>query len=886
MAERVILIDGSWLIFRAYFAIPTSFSNSSGLSTNAIYGFAGMFRKMLGGKTPKYGAVVFDSAAATHRELKYPEYKANRPEIPADLSPQFAWIDKVVHAHNFPLLRLDGYEADDIIGTLAKKADAEGMEVYIVSGDKDFSQLVNDNIRMVDTMRDITYDAELVRKKWGVPPSKFIDLLALMGDKIDNIPGVPSIGQKTAATLLDTYGSLDGIYAHIDDLKGKQKSTLVEHKDQAYLSQDLATITTDIDLGVGFDALELKEPDRGKVNALFLELEFYSLIEKDPERSAERAERSAYRICRTVEEVAAELAALGTEAPAALGLVWSRPHPGGGESAGLAVSPAPEQGFYVPILGDGGLGAAGWDVLRSWLADPAAPKLTFCFREVWRELRRVGVELAGVVGDVQLGSFLIDPTKLVPHTLDRVVKQFLHRTIPEAKTILGAGKSELRFSQVPIEAAGDYACMIADAVGAIWTAQVPLLEEIGLLEHLRTHDLPLSMVLAEMELAGIKVDQPDLKALGEEFATDLAGITATIYELAGRPFNINSPKQLGELLFDELKLPVQKKTKTGYSTAAEVLEKLAADGHTICERIIAHRKLDKLINTYTSVLQQEVNPLTGRVHATFNQTVSVTGRLITTDPDIQRTPVRTREGVRIRQAFIPEPGHRLISADWSQIELRLLAHFTGDERLVEAFQQGADVHRRTASELFGVPLDAVDATQRNIGKTVNFATIYGQGATALAQQLGLDRKEAKRYIDHYFEVYSGVRTWLDATIAQAIADGYVLTLYGRRRYIPELTSNNVITQQFGQRVAANTPIQGSAADLCKAVMLGLPARLADAGLKTRMLLQIHDELVFEAPEADVEASRAIIAEAMETVYPLRVPLVVEVGVGGSWAEAH
>jgi DNA polymerase-1 len=495
-----------------------------------------------------------------------------------------------------------------------------------------------------------------------------------------------------------------------------------------------------------------------------------------------------------------------------------------------------------------------------------------------------------VVGDTMLESFLVDPFKLIPHELGQIVKEYLQRTIPPAKRVLGAGQKIKLFSELDASELREWACQRVEAIAA---AFVPLRERLdveGHREYLETVELPLSWVLGQMELDGIAVDRSDLATMGSEFAERLAERETKIYEIAGREFNIASPKQLGEVLFDEMKLPLIKRTKTGYSTNAEVLERLAAKtelvGHEIAEHLLEHRKLAKLINTYTEVLQNAVNPATGRIHATFQQTVGVSGRLITTEPDLQRTPVKTPEGKRIRQAFVAAPGCKLISADWSQIELRLLAHVTGDPQLVDSFTRGLDVHRRTAGQLFDVEPEQVDAKQRAVGKLVNFATIYGQGATALGQILGVPRKQAQTYIDEYFAYYAGVRAWLDATIAQAHIDGYVETVLGRRRYIPELSSNNWQDRQYGERISANTPIQGSAADICKLAMLAIARDLEAAKLETKMLLQIHDELVFEAPEAEVEQVVAIARDRMEHAYPLEVPLVVDIGVGANWGEAH
>ncbi|HEX2574414.1 MAG TPA: DNA polymerase I [Polyangia bacterium] len=888
--ERVILIDGSWLVFRAFFAIPANLSTRTGLHTNAIYGFATMFRKLLAGRRPDYGAVVFDALGSRVREEKYPEYKGQRPVMPDELGEQVPWIRRLVEAHHFPLFSVEGYEADDAIGTLARQAALAGMEVIIVAGDKDFMQLIGDRVRMQDTLRDVTYDADLVVKKWGVRPSQMVDLLALMGDTVDNIPGVAGIGQKGAAALLEKYGSLDGIYAHLDELKGRQRAALEEHRRLAYLSRDLATIDQQVPLTKTLQELALVPVAPAEVNQLYRELEFYSLLTEEERAEAGKAEAPAdLTICDTPEQVAEALGKLGREGAVALVPLHDPPSPVHGAFVGLAAVGPAGGAFYFPLTGEGQrlglLGEEGVRLLAAYLGDAAVPKVTHNVKALWQLVTRQGLTLAGVVGDTMLASFLLEPTKLVPHRLDQVAKEYLQRLVRTEKAVLGSGQKERRPSELPMAEAAAYAGHLAEVVARLWPVLDERLGAEGYREHLATHELPLAYVLGQMELDGIRADKDDLVRMGEEFAARKAEFERKIYALAGREFNIGSTQQLATVLFEELKLPVIKRTKTGYSTDAEVLERLAPK-HEIAKLLLDHRALAKLINTYTDVLTQAIHPATGRIHATFQQTVGASGRLISTDPDLQRTPIRTPEGRRIRQAFLASPGYRILSADWSQIELRVLAHFSEDERLIEAFRENLDVHRRTASELFHCRMEEVTSEQRGVGKTVNFATIYGQGATALGQILGIPRKEAQGYIDHYFEVYAGVRAWLDRTIAEALRTGSVTTLLGRRRNIPELSSKNEADRQTGQRIAANTPIQGSAADLCKLAMLQIARRLRDEGLRTRMLLQVHDELVFEAPEVEVEPVKRLVREVMERPYPLKVPLVVEVGVGRSWGEAH
>lgn len=866
--ERLVLVDGSWLIFRAFFAIPSTFSTKDGIPTNATYGFATMFRKLFGTRPPERGAVVFDSPEPTFREQRFPQYKAQRPAMANDLRVQLPWIDQLVSTYRFPLLRKAGLEADDIIATLALQGAEAGMDVTIIAGDKDLAQMVVDQtaqggrIRMQDTMRDVTYDEELVRKKWGVAAKSIPDLLAIMGDTVDNIPGVPGIGQKGAAALIAQYGSIDGILANLDALKGKQKTTLEEHREKVREYRELATVESHADVGVGLESLTLIAPDPSEVQKLHQRLEFYSLL-SDKGASASNVTR--------------EVADLND--PARMFSFLSARE---GRGLALCVLEKDEAalGLGLCLYAEGresafGSVQASSEVALQVLADHIARGMPLVVHD-WKTLTHLLVKaspqlekplLAVPSFDTRLASFLIEPAKCIPHRLDQVAKEYVQEAPPGE-----AAPFDQR------AAAG------ADLVARLGPVLKAKLADAGMTEHYANVEVPLSRVLFRMEQAGILVDAKDLVAMGVEFRARKLAIEKRIYELAGHEFNIGSTKQLAEVLFEELKLPVIKKTKTGYSTDAEVLERLAPK-HEIAREILAQRELAKLINTYTDVLGDAISPVTGRVHTTFQQTTGVSGRLITTNPDLQRTPVRTPEGERIRRAFIAPPGMKIISADWSQIELRVLAHFSEDEALGEAFEKNLDLHRQTASILFKVAPEAVTKEQRNVGKTVNFATIYGQGATALGQILGVPRKEAQGYIEEYFTHYEGVRTWLDETIETALETGYVTTLLGRRRVIPELSSRNEMDKAAGERIAANTPIQGSAADLCKLAMLTIAKQLPSVAPGARMLLQIHDELVFEVPEAEVEAASACIRSAMENPYPLSVPLVVGLGVGASWGDA-
>ncbi len=882
--ERVVLIDGSALIFRAYFALPTDLKTAAGQPTNAAYGFATMFRRILAGRQPRFGACVFDAPGRKFRAVHYAQYKASRGAMPEELKSQLPLIDRIVAAHDFPMLRVPDVEADDVIGTLARQAVEAGHEVHIISGDKDFAQLVGDHVRMDDPIREVVYDAELVRKRWGVPPDRFADWLGLVGDKVDDIPGVPGIGRKGAAELINAHGGLEAVLAAAPSLSGRQQRALIEHAEQARLSMKLATIVTDVPLPIGVDRLELPDPDLGRIDKLYRELEFFSLLstQGQPEQLYDPAQVD-YAAVVTDVEVEALLGALDPDEPVGVLALHDLPRALVGDLCGVAIAIEPGVARFIPFPGR--LTRRGGLALKRWLADPHTHKVTHTTRDAWVVLARHGLRLDGVNFDTALASYLVDPTLALPHSLDVVAREYLHRSTDSFKRLVGRGKKRKPLREVDPGAVAEFACHLADAILQLHGALAPLVDSAGQREYLERIELPLSVLLGHMELVGIAVDGELLKGLGDTLREEGSAVEARIFELAGRSFNVGSVKQLSEVLFDELGLPVLKRTKTGYSTASDVLERLAPK-HEIIEHVLRWRSIAKLINTYTEVLAAAVDETTGRIHCTFQQTVSASGRLITTDPDLQRTPVRTPEGRRIREAFVASPGTVLMSADWSQIELRLLAHCTQDPLLLEAFREGMDIHARTAAEIHGVPVAQVTREQRNVGKTVNFATIYGQGATALAQQIGVERSEASQLIARYFERYSGVRRWLDETVAQASQDGFVRTLLGRIRIVRELSSKNTTDRSYGERIATNTPIQGSAADICKLAMLQIAEALAANELGARLVLQIHDELLLEVPEGEVDDTAAVVRACMETAFALDVPLVVDIGVGRTWADAH
>jgi len=914
MSARVVLVDGSALVYRAFFALPPHLKTKEGVPTNAAFGFATMFTKLFSGKRPTLGAVIFDPPGPTVRDAKYSEYKAQRPPMPKELAQQLPLIDSLVRAYNYPMLRVPGLEADDVIATLAEAAVIAGHEVVIVSSDKDFAQLVRDqdaserghlgSCKMHDPLRDVLFDSELVRKKWGVSPSQMVDLQALVGDAVDNVPGVAGIGQKGAVQLLEEHGTLEGIFAKLasdpGSFKPRTRASLEAGIDAARLSRELVLLDRHAALPVALADLTIPEPDPQVVNEALKALEFYSLLshqETAAAKAEQRAEgRAEFLQFAGIDALKAHLAAAPTGQPTALLGVWEG-RARAGHLAGLGVCVDAATPLWVP--------ARQVEALRAWLEDAAAPKIVHDGRQLALALREfsTGITLRGVDFDTQLASFLVDPNLLINehHDLHAVVKEYLHRTLPALKDLTGGGKGQKALETLEESALAALVTEHVQAVRALEPILRPLLVERGQEGVYRDVELPLGPILAQMEYDGIGIDLKELARIGDELTEQRNALTTVIHGLAGRSFNIGSPKQLGEVLFEELKLPIVKRTKSGYSTDAEVLEKLApkplsrlgnADPktHPIATEILRYRLVDKLINTYTDVLQRSMDPRTGRVHCTFQQTVGVTGRLITTDPDLQRTPVKTEEGKRIRDAFVAQPladgtATCIVDADWSQIELRLLAHLSGDPLLVDAFVNHADVHMRTAAQIFKKPVADVDKREREIGKTVNFATIYGQGATALGQLLGVSRKEASDYIAGYFAAYAGVKTWVAAMIERADRLGYAETLLGRRRIIPDLASHSPMTRSFGERVAANTPVQGSAADLCKLAMLHIAAKLPVVSPRGRMVLQVHDELLFEVPESDAVAVAAMVKHEMEHVLELRVPLVAEVRIGRSWGAA-
>jgi DNA polymerase-1 len=938
MPERLFLVDGYAVIYRAFFAmIARPLTTRRGENTSAAWGVTNFLLRLLDKHHPDYLGWVHD-VGESFRHQQYAAYKATRQKLDEQLQQDFdrsvERIAEILAAFRVPVLGVAGFEADDVIGTLAPRAAARGLQVVIVSGDKDFYQLIAPGIALLNPGRggpagveEQWVDQANASERLGVPPERVVDYLALVGDSSDNVPGVKGVGDKTALELLAAYGDLDTALANAALVPGKRaREALLAHADLARLSRELVTIRRDVPVDLDLERLRVRTPDVPRLTELFTELEFRSLIQRlerfdaaepalpppSPLAVAPAATPApatpASTAPATVVDDPSRLAAVIAECRrarlVALDTETTGLDPMRASLVGLSLAVAEGRSWYLPfdhVPPDGPL--AGGEPprnlppisseslapLRAMLADPAVPKAGHNIGYDWLILRRAGgraggAGLAGVTYDSMLASFVLDPGRR-SHALDEVARERLSVELQTYGALVGKGRGERPFAAVPIPDAARYCCADSETVLRLEAAFRPELEDHRLLPLLETIEIPLVPVLVEMEATGFLIDRGLLGELSRGFAKELAALELDIYRAAGTDFNINSTPQLRTILFDKLQLPVLKRTKTGASTDYDVLEQLAAMGHEVPRLMIEYRELAKLKSTYVDALPGFVHPETGRVHTSFNQTGAATGRLSSSEPNLQNIPIRTPRGEEIRRAFIAPPGHVLLTADYSQIELRLLAHLSGDPAFVDAFERGGDIHRQTAAVIFGVPEPAVTPEMRARAKTINFGTIYGQGAFALSRQLGITQDEAKTFIRQYFERFAGVRAWLDATIEQAKHQGYVETLFGRRRYVPELKDKNFNVRSFGERTATNSPLQGSAADLIKIAMIRIHGALRAGGLATRMLLQVHDELVFEVPGGEQATAVGLVKREMEGVTRLRVPLVVSIGVGRNWVEA-
>jgi DNA polymerase-1 len=882
------LLDGTYFIFRAYFALRGGFTTRDGLSTNAVYGFTTMLRRLMTESSPEYLAVCFDRGEKTFRHEEYPDYKANRPEPPEDLIPQFDLARQVAAAHNLPALDKEGWEADDLIGTLARKAEAAGFQVVVVTADKDLYQLVNEHVRVMNPGKeDLMMDADMVKEVFGVRPDQVIDVLALMGDASDNIPGVKGIGQKGARKLLEEYGSLDNLLAHADQVKGKAGAALVEHADLARLSYRLATIDTGAPVDFDPESFKVGEPDRERLRELFTRLEFQSMLaELRPDAGSSAADYQVVTTRAGLQKIIHQVEAAGR---VSVDLETTSVDAMTCDILGIALTVEEGKAVYVPVRHEKGATtqltpAEALSLLEPVLAGDKVAKIAQNAKYEYLVFRRAGIRLRNVAFDTMLAAYLLNPSR--SHKLDDLAGEYLdYRMIPYTD-LAGKGAKQVTLDQVELARVVEYAGEDADITLRLADLFAPRLREAALEDLFTTLEMPLLPVLAEMEYAGVRVDVDHLKGIGVRLEMDLARIETEIHAAAGTEFNINSPKQLGEVLFQQMGIKPRRKTaKTkAFSTSQAVLEELAL-GHPICGQVLEWRSLAKLKGTYVDALPEMVHPDTGRVHTSFNQAVAATGRLSSSDPNLQNIPVRTAIGREIRRAFIADPGHVLLTADYSQVELRILAHLTGDTVLIQAFADGEDIHARTAAAIFGVHADLVSDEMRRRAKAINFGILYGMGPMRLAREQGITMKEAQAFIAAYFERFARVKEYIDETIAYAEEHGYVKTLLDRVRYFPELQSGNQMARQQALRAAVNTTIQGTAADLIKKAMLAIDRRLGTEKLQTRMILQVHDELVLEVPQAEIEAVAVLVREEMEGVHPLDVPLTVDLGWGPNWVDA-
>ncbi len=926
-APRLFLVDGYALIYRAFFAlISRPLTTSRGENTSAAWGIANFLQRLLNTHKPEYLGWVHDSGLSFRHE-RYPAYKATREKLTEELQSDFdrgmERVSSLLAAYGVPILALDGYEADDVIGTLVKKSVDAKLNVVVISGDKDFQQLVRPGVWLLNPGRGgpASVDEHWVgvengAERLGVPPSLVTDYLSLVGDSSDNVPGVKGIGDKTACELVAQYGHLEDILAHVEEItKKRPREALLAHAENARLSKELVTIRDDLAVDLDLDALKVGTPNNSALAQLYVELEFHTFA-KEAAGAVETpkvTESAKYRTVETVAEVErvvrkarkAKSIAVDTETCIDPGSPY-KVDPLRSRLVSISIAVAPGEAYYFPFTHTDGtshqgellggehapkpnvknlpaLDAPEMKPLRDLLEDAAVPKTLQNAKYDLLVLRSEGVTLRGIDFDTMIASYVLDPGRR-SHSLDMLALEFMDHTMTSYVDVCGKGKTEITFDRVALDAARDYSCEDVDMTLRMRAHFEPQLEAHQLTQLFRDVEMPLISVLAEMEWNGITIDGARFATLKERFQREREQVQLEIYKEAGEEFNIGSNVQLREILFNRLKLPVLKKTSTGPSTDASVLQELAEEGHRLPTLLMEYRELAKLESTYLDTLPRQVSPRDGRLHTSFNQTVASTGRLSSSDPNLQNIPIRRELGRDIRRGFIPRQGWTLLAADYSQIELRLLAHLSHDRNFVDAFNAGGDIHRQTAAIIFDAPLDSVTSEMRSRAKTINFATIYGQGPHALSRQLGIAHAEARDFIAKYFERFEGVKRYLDSMVEFARENGYVQTIFNRRRYIPELRERNFNMRAFGERTAANSPIQGSAADLIKIAMIRVDDAFRERGLISRMLLQVHDELVFDVAPDELDAVRDVVTYQMEHAAQLSVPLVVDVGVGDNWLE--
>ena len=904
----LVLVDGSSYLYRAYHALPP-LTTSTGQPTGAVKGVLNMLRSLRKDYPDSVIVVVFDAKGPTFRDHMFEEYKAQRPPMPDDLRSQIEPLHQCVQALGFPLLCVEGVEADDVIGTLALQGGGNGQQVVISTGDKDMAQLVTERVTLVNTMYRTNTDIAAVNEKYGIGPELIIDFLALMGDKADNIPGVPGVGEKTATGLLQGLGDMDSIYANLDKvaelpIRGAKSlgARLEEHRDVAYLSRQLATIKTDVELDDCAATLAMQQPDYEQLRELYRQMEFRSWLNEveqeaeeagEPVAAAEEQAAASYSTLLEWSGLDAWLERLQQAKIFAFDTETTSIDAQQAQLVGMSFAIKPGEAAYLP-LAHSYMGVPqqlpfqeALERMRPLLENPDIIKVCQNGKYDINVLHHHGINLRGVLHDSMLASYVLNSTA-TRHNMDDLAQHYLNRTTIPFESIAGKGAKQLTFDQLDLAMAAPYAAEDADITLQLHSALQERLDEIPSLASVyRDIEMPLMPVLARIERTGALVDANLLGLQSQELGDKLTAIEREVFEIAGQPFNLASPKQLGEILYDKLGLPVLGKTAKGQpSTAESVLQQLADEGHEIPVLLMEYRSLSKLKSTYTDRLPEQVNPRTGRIHTSYHQAVTATGRLSSSDPNLQNIPVRTAEGRRIRQAFVAPPEHVLVSADYSQIELRIMAHLAQDPGLLEAFRNDRDVHKATAAEVFGVPLDEVSSDQRRNAKAINFGLIYGMSAHGLAKQIGTDRVQAQAYIDRYFVRYPGVLDYMERTRKQAAELGYVETLFGRRLYLPEIKAKNAMIRRAAERTAINAPMQGTAADIIKRAMIEVDAWLQDSGLRAQVVMQVHDELVLEVHRDDVEKLKEGLIPRMSAAAELDVPLLVEAGIGDNWDEAH
>ncbi|WP_414429660.1 DNA polymerase I [Anaerosalibacter bizertensis] len=887
--NRLMIIDGSSLLHRGFYALPL-LSTKDGIYTNGVYGFLTMFYKITEEYEPDYISVAFDKKAPTFRHLEYDFYKANRQKSPNELSLQFPILKEVLSAMNINQIEIEGYEADDIAGTIAKFGEEKGLEVILVTGDRDYLQLASEKSKVLVTKKGITeleiFDNKIIMDKYGIKPEQFIDLKGLMGDQSDNIPGVPGIGEKTGLKLIKEFGSMENIYENIEKVSGKKrKESLIEYRQQAFMSKKLGEIVTNVPIELDMEKFIVKEPNWEKLKELYEKLEFKSLLDKIPKdkiKDSREEFKSEFVLVNNNKEFNNIINNIKKDKKFGFKIIYSGPNPLKDEIIGICIKPKESSSYYINCENNNILDSFK-DSFKEIFESEDIEKIGHNIKEDIIGLFRLDINISDISFDSMIGQYLINPSQ-TDYSIHELAKEYFDIFIESEEELLGKGKNKKTFKSLELEKRVEYFSKILDLTFMLENQIKGIVKSQGMEKLYYDIELPLIEVLASMEYLGFKIDMDIINELGKEFDDKINNLTIEIYDLAGREFNVNSPKQLGEVLFDDLDLPVIKKTKTGYSTNAEVLDKLK-DKHPIIDKILKYRQIVKLKSTYIDGLINLVDDETNRIHSSFNQTVTNTGRISSTEPNLQNIPVKTEEGRKIRKAFVSEnENYVLVDGDYSQIELRVLAHISDDPKLKEAFYHNEDIHTKTASEVFEVEKEEVTPLMRSRAKAVNFGIVYGISDYGLSRDLDISRKEAKKYIDNYLKNYEKVKEYMDNIIEVGKRDGYVETILNRRRYLPELKSRNYVVRSFGERVAMNTPIQGSAADIIKIAMVRVYKELKKRNMKSKLILQVHDELIIEAHEDEKEEVENILRQIMESSVELNVPLKVDIKMGESWYE--